>query len=252
MAKAPVGVVLTHGFTSHINCIDPLVPRLEKHGIPYRMPVLRGHGTKPADLRGVRWQDWVEDGQQAFDDLLNECEKVLPVGISMGGLVALHLAINNPAKTQAVVTLAPAFRLTSKLLPLAPLIAKVQKDIIFKPDSKAFWDEEAGRTNQNYMQSPSDALVRLIEFGKFTANPRLLANITVPILILASSQDRTVVPSTASDLLNAVSSRDKQLKWFDKSGHEMLRDAEREQVLDAIEGFVVAHAMQPSGVKGQL
>src|SRR4051812_33106803 len=105
MAKAPLGVLLLHGFTSHINTIDPVVPRLEKLHMPYRLPMLRGHGGKSSDLEGVKWQDWVEDGQKAFDNLLNECEKVIPVALSMGSMVAFELIRKQPDKVAALVTL---------------------------------------------------------------------------------------------------------------------------------------------------
>ncbi|MBN9388673.1 MAG: alpha/beta fold hydrolase [Chloroflexi bacterium] len=241
MAKAPVGVLLLHGLTSHLDCIDPVVPILEKHGLPYRMPVLRGHMTKPEDLDGVKWQEWVEDGQKALDDLLQECDKVLPVALSMGSLVALNLALNNPGKLEGLVAIAPALKLKTRLAPFIPVIARFQKFYTYKYDPKGYFDQEQARTTRNYPGLPTSALVEFVRMGQHLRNPALLAKIKIPTLVIATVHDRTIDPRTALFLYNNLGSADKKLIWFDRSGHEMLRDAQRGEVVTAIEAFVVSH-----------
>lgn len=241
MAKAPVGVLLLHGLTSHLDCIDPVVPVLEKLGLPYRMPVLRGHMTKPADLTGVRQEDWIEDGQKALDDLLQECDQVLPVALSMGSLVALNLALNNPGKLAGLVAIAPALKLKSKLSGLAPVIARFQKQYTFKADPKGYFDKEQASTTRNYPGLPTSALVEFIRMGARLRNPALLSQVKIPALVLATVHDRTIDPNSALFLYNNLGSQDKRLIWFDRSGHEMLRDAQRGEVVAAIEEFLVAH-----------
>ncbi len=236
--KAPLGVLLLHGLTSHISCIDPVVPRLEKLGLPYRMPLLRGHGTQPSDLENVRWTDWQADGQAAFDDLLTECEQVIPVALSMGGLVGLNLALANPDTTAAIVCIAPALKLRSRLAPLAPYLARFQKTRPFKYDPKSYFDQKQGLSSQNYKEIPSRAIVEFLEFIRYTRQPSRLSRLTLPILILQATQDLTVEPRIAQFLYDTVASSDRRLIWFDRSGHEMLRDAQREEILDAIEAFL--------------
>ena len=69
---ADLGVLLLHGYTSSLDTVNGLLPTLERMGLPYRMPVLRGHGTHPRDLRGVTARDWYGDASAALDDLLRE------------------------------------------------------------------------------------------------------------------------------------------------------------------------------------
>lgn len=239
MTKAPMGVLLLHGLTSHINCIDPVVPRLQKLKLPYRMPILRGHGTKPSDLEGVRWTDWVEDGQRALDDLLAVCEQVVIVSLSMGSLVALELDLKQPAKIAGLVCLVPALKMKSRRAGLVPVMARFQKNVSFKYDPRNYFDQAQGLSSQNYNGLPTSTLAQFIRFGQQLRKPARLAAIRTPILIIQAAHDRTIDPRIAQFLYNSVSSPDKKLAWFYGTGHEILRDAEREKVLDAIEAFLV-------------
>jgi carboxylesterase len=236
--KKPLGCLLLHGFTSHVNCIDPVEPRVKKLGLPYRTPILRGHGTKPADLEGVKWQDWVEDGEKALLDLLNECEKVVIVALSMGSLVGMQLTLKYQPKIAGLVCIAPALKVKSPLAAFAPLIARYQKTHRFKFDPKGYYDIELAKTSQNYQEVPSASVIEFLKFGKLNYSPAVSTRITVPIQIISSTNDRTIDHRTAQWLYNTVSSKDKNIAWFYRSGHEMLRDAEREEVLDVIEEFV--------------
>ena len=92
--KKPLGLLILHGFTGSLDTVKALVPRAEARGWPWRMPVMRGHGTKYQDLVGVRYGDWVADAEAALDDLLAECDKVVIAGLSMGGGQAMAIGLN--------------------------------------------------------------------------------------------------------------------------------------------------------------
>ena len=62
MTRQPYGVLIVHGFTSSLDCVNGVQPFVQDLGLPTRMPVLRGHGAEsPEALRGVTWHDWVAD-----------------------------------------------------------------------------------------------------------------------------------------------------------------------------------------------
>jgi len=76
-------ILVLHGFTSHpILTMGPLPETLRKAGFNVAQPTLPGHGTQPEDLRGVRWQDWLQTAREAYLALL---EPRAVVGLSMGG-----------------------------------------------------------------------------------------------------------------------------------------------------------------------
>src|SRR5919202_4652995 len=122
-AAAPYGVLVLHGLTSSLASVTPVAERLARHSIPTVVPWLRGHGTRPEDLVGVTWRDWHADAAAALDSLLEQCAEAAVVGLSMGGLVALHLAAEHPERLRAVVAVAPALRQAHPLAPLVPFVA---------------------------------------------------------------------------------------------------------------------------------
>ena len=43
--KKPLGCLIIHGFMSSLDAVRAIAPVAERVGLPYRMPVLCGHGT---------------------------------------------------------------------------------------------------------------------------------------------------------------------------------------------------------------
>ncbi len=76
-------LLLLHGFTSHpVLTLGPLPKSLKEAGFGISQPALPGHGTKPEDLLGVRFQDWLLAAEKAYLELP---EPRGVVGLSMGG-----------------------------------------------------------------------------------------------------------------------------------------------------------------------
>ncbi len=233
-AKAPLGVLVLHGFTSDIHCVDPLVAPLDRAGLPYRFPILRGHGTHYRDMVGTTARDWYEDAENALLDLAGEVSHVVVVGLSMGGLLALELAARHRALVAGVVTVAAALRFQDPLAGLAPVLSKVVR---FWPSPNAYNDPDLRRReNRNYPKFATDAFASLYAYSREV--PNLLSFVKAPILILQSKRDQVVAPRSATIIHEKVSSKDRSLVWFERSGHEMLLDCEREAVVQTIMEFI--------------
>jgi alpha-beta hydrolase superfamily lysophospholipase len=94
-SNSRLGVLLLHGYTSSLDTVNGMVPTLTRLGLPYRMPVLRGHGTHERDLRGVTAADWYADASAALNDLLREVPRAAVVGpyASVGAGTSISEAI---------------------------------------------------------------------------------------------------------------------------------------------------------------
>lgn len=224
--KAPFGVLALHGFTSHISCVSPIEPLLQERGVPYRFPILRGHGGEPRDLVGVSSREWYEDAESALFDLLEECEKVIVVGHSMGGLVTLELAARHGDRIAGVIVAAPALKFADPLSALTPVMARL---VSFWPSPNAFHDKELAKASQNYKKFPTDAFASLFAYAGEVGN--LLSFVKVPVVVLHSHKDQVISPKAANVVMERVSSSDRSVVWFHESGHEMFMDLEAEAVV---------------------
>ena len=106
-----VGVVLSHGLTGMPGSLRPWAEALAAAGLTVRLPRLPGHGTRWQDANKVRWQDWYDELERAFDDVRSRCDQIFVAGLSMGGTLALRLAEERGADVSGVVVAEPALRI---------------------------------------------------------------------------------------------------------------------------------------------
>ncbi|GAB4506265.1 MAG: alpha/beta fold hydrolase [Anaerolineales bacterium] len=237
--KAPLGVLNLHGFTSSLDCVNGLNPYIEALGLPYRMPVLRGHMQTPEALVGVTWRDWYADGEAALRDLLTEADKAVVVGLSMGGLVALQLAAEHPDQVDSIALVAAALKLRNPMAPgnaLAFLQPLVRKLVRWWPMPPNYADKELEKYDTNYDRAPMDAILSFLEYTAYVEGR--LPEVKVPALIIQSYKDQTVDPKSAQIIHDRIASTDKRIVWFERSHHEMMRDLEREKVFETIQAFL--------------
>ena len=199
--RGRIGVLLLHGFTSHLNTVNGLVPDLEEASIPYEMPMLRGHGTRYQDLRGVTARDWYVDAERALMELWNWVDRIVVVGLSMGGLVSLELAMRHPDKIAGVVTVAGALKFVD---PLSRFTKYLSKFVRYWPSPNSFHDLSLKVNSENYTKFPTDAFGSLYDYSQQVADR--LNEVHVPIRILQSKVDQIVAPESANIIYEKVSS----------------------------------------------
>lgn len=222
--KKPTGLLILHGFTGSLDTVRSMAKQAEQHAWPYRMPVLRGHGTRYEDMVGVHRADWVADAEVALNDLLTEVDRVVVVGLSMGGLTALNLAHRHPEKLAGVVTLAPALRFKDPLAAFTPLIKLL---IPFWDSPNGFQDPACAAHSTNYKKFPTATFHELLNFAADTEN--LLDTIQVPVVGIFAHRDTIVHPIVPQLLKNKLKTL-KEVVFFDRSGHELLQDCEADSV----------------------
>ena len=239
--KKKLGVLILHGFTGSLDTVRGLVPVVERLGLPYRMPTLRGHGTRYEDLDGVTARNWYEDAEAALLDLLEEVEQAVVVGLSMGGLVTLNLAMEHGDRLAGIVVAGTFLRCANPLAALTPLLK------LFVPywdNPNSFADAELAKACTNYKKFPIATFSHLLNYA--SEIERRLPEVKTPALILHSRKDATAHPITAVLLMERLGSREKRVVWFERSGHEMLQDLEAAEALrvigDHLAGFQQAQA----------
>ncbi len=70
----PTGILLIHGFTGSPPEMRLVGDYLHVAGLTVSAPLLPGHGTAIEDMNRVRWQDWAEHVEAAYQELRSRCE----------------------------------------------------------------------------------------------------------------------------------------------------------------------------------
>lgn len=234
--KAPFGILVLHGFTSHLDCVAGLEPFLKEMKLPYRFPILRGHGTVPHDMIGTTAQDWYEDAEKALLDLSRHCKKIIVCGLSMGGLVSIDLGIKHKEIISHVVLIAAALRFADPMSGLTPVLSKIFK---FWDSPSAYHDPQlAEKRDKNYRVFATDAFTSLYSYSKEIEQH--LGSFDRPVFIIHSKKDQVIAPKSAEIIFRNISTPkdSKKIKWFKKSGHEMCLDLEADEVLGSITGYI--------------
>jgi len=230
-------VLLLHGFTSSLDCVKKPAEALRAAGFEVVTPLLRGHGTKWQDLKGVKAADWFDDGRVALEALVEKHGgPAAVVGLSMGGLVALDLAIRFPEKVAVVIGAAPALEFANPLSPMSKYLAKVVPSF---PSPNAFTDQELRRKfDTNYKKFPTGAFAELYAYSREVR--ARLQDMTVPVHLIHSLKDRVVPPRATRFALETARSERKSVSWYGASGHELFLDLESDAVSAEVVEFLTA------------
>ncbi|HEX5999227.1 MAG TPA: alpha/beta fold hydrolase [Hyphomicrobiaceae bacterium] len=107
----PVGFLLVHGLGG-----TPVEMRFVGRGLAHAgytvsCPQLAGHCGSFEDLRATSWQEWYASVEEAHEKLLETCKTVIVGGLSMGAILALHLAAKRPEDVHGAALFAPTLKL---------------------------------------------------------------------------------------------------------------------------------------------
>jgi carboxylesterase len=219
-----VGVLLSHGYTATTTEVRLLGKRLHEKDYTVAGPLLAGHGTRPADLNQVSWRDWVDSAEKIYEPLASRCEQVFIGGESMGGLVALYLAIQHP-QALGVLLYAPAIKLTLTSLDKI----KLYIGSLFMAETPRSSLDSADKW-QGYPGLPLKGAIQLLQMQDTVR--KLLPKIKQPIVVFQGRNDMTVHPTAGDIILQGVNSSFKEHHWMERSTHAIMLDCELDAVTD--------------------
>ncbi len=225
-------VVLTHGYTGTPAELRLLGDHLNRMGFPVLGVLLPGHGTRVEDLAKTTFSDWVAALREKVERVERNFPETALVGTSMGASVSLQVACGKPV--DRVVTLsAPIHTFHDEHMNAADFC----DEAVYAPKPVREFPVPA-RYYLAYDRYPLRPLatafreIRKMEAGSLKA-------VRCPILIMQSRVEKTVRPESAEIIYNQVGSRQKEIAWFDHSGHLLAIEAEREKVFDKVGQFLL-------------
>jgi carboxylesterase len=186
-----VGVLFVHGFTASAAELRPMAQAVaESAGWRCSALLLPGHGTRIADMQGVNGSAWVAAVESAYQELSQECEKVLVVGLSLGAVLACHLAIRRQKdpKLRGLILLAPAFGVTGAR-EIGIRAGRLVRSLINKGTraSDYFLDHRL----YSYLQIPLNRATEVLQLGR-AAVENMSRLRDLPILMFVGDRESTV------------------------------------------------------------
>lgn len=212
-------ILILHGFTGHPGDMEYLGLKLNQElGMTVSIPRLSGHGTNAADFRSTGADDWMRAAVDSYLDLKVDFDKIIVAGLSMGGLLALQVAYGFAIKK--LILIAPALYATNKKLPLTHFSRffnlKMEQDNYTEILEDSETDEERLLAGDYYRYHYS---AQVAELHKLMLNTRkIIADIEVPALIIASKKDK-VVPLKAAEEIYEQLNGPATLEVFEESPH---------------------------------
>lgn len=234
-----VGVLLLHGFTSNPGSVRDWGEHLAAAGFTVLGPRLPGHGTSWQDCNTTDETDWVRAADRALDQLVDECDRVVVAGLSMGGTLAIRLAELRPADVAGLVLVNPSLhteRFDARLLPLLARLTPSWKPIgsdIKKP----------GVTELAYDKLPTRAMRAVQRLWGLTRPD--LARVTAPLVVFRSVEDHVVEASNTQLLLAGVSSTDVLEVPLKDSYHVATLDYDASRIFTESAEWIQARFVRP-------
>jgi carboxylesterase len=253
----PPNALLLHGLTGMPSEMRPLERHLKTLGCEIAVPLLPGHGATHRELLATTWNDWMAGARDALEDLAARPEPVVIAGLSMGALLAVLLAAEDP-RVAGIVLLSPTLRYdgssipwTRHLLPLAHVLPFVGR-LTYWTETPPYGlkDERLQRRITRSVEAAKRG--ESTRFGLFRTYTgairelnRMVREVRVkaryarcPALVLHSVEDTVTSIRNAEEIHALLGATDKAIGWLSGCDHVITLDLQKREVARQVGEFV--------------
>lgn len=124
LAGGRTGFLLLHGLGGTPVELKLIARPLNAAGHTVHCPQLVGHCGSEGDLLATGWRDWARSALDALARLHAECDRVIVGGLSMGAVLAIHVAAERPAQVDGLALYAPTLRYDGWSIPRYAFLLK--------------------------------------------------------------------------------------------------------------------------------
>ncbi len=250
--EAPRGVVtIAHGYGEHSGRYEYVAGRLVAEGYAVYAPDHHGHGRSEGKPGRISLGAAVADLDTMILMISQGRHPDLPqflLGHSMGGAIALRYAMAHQERLNGLVLSAPlaavdggvALKLVARMLgtvlPFVP-VSKIDPRLVSRSQAVV---EDYIADPLNYHGAISAGVARefVVHADSLQADVK---RITLPTLLMWGTDDKLCPPRGAEMVAASIGSQDLTTKSWPGLFHEIMNEAERDQVLDQIARWLSAH-----------
>jgi carboxylesterase len=209
--------LLIHGFPGSPAEMRPLAQALHRAGWTARALLLPGFGPQVESLAERTHDDWLTAVRAALRDLQRHHQRVILIGHSMGGALAIEIAATTTQPPDALVLTSPFWKVDHiawKALPILKVFFPQPR--IFKYLNLDFNDPEVRNGIHNFMPDadlddpevqqairdfpmPIKMFAQIHKAGQNAH--RLASHVRIPALVLQGTQDDLVKPALTQRMI---------------------------------------------------
>ena len=232
----PAGVLVVHGFTGNPSSMTSQAKAFAAAGFHVEQPRLPGHGTTLDDMRTTDWSDWSGGAADAYDALAERAERIVVMGLSMGGTLTLRTGLDR----QGDGTLAGLICVNPATQPQEDDVVAMLREMLDDGTEvmPAIGSDIADpdQTEIAYEGTPVRQLLSLVDDGIRPITDRY-GELEVPLLLFSSKDDH-VVPPANSEHLAATYGGEVELVELERSYHVATQDFDRDLIDERSIAFV--------------
>jgi carboxylesterase len=239
------GALCVHGLTATPQEVYWLGKSLAERGLTVYGPRLAGHGTRFEEMYRSHWEDWYYSVLDGYHVLRQCCERVVVMGMSLGGLLSLHLAAHEDIA--GLVVIAAPLYLANRTVSLAPVLRHVVKTVSTFDRSTDPMNERVMRLQRErgepvvgrvaYYRHSAAGLAELLKVQQVVLPE--LARITAPTLLVYSEKDSAVPFGNVDVLTNGlIATPSVAVVRLTQSDHIIPNDVECDLLFDHAWAFV--------------
>jgi esterase/lipase len=219
-----VGVVLVHGFLASPAEMRGLAQMLNARGHTVYAARLKGHGTSPWDLFERGYEDWLASVSRAVRIVAGLSDRVVVVGFSTGGSLALHLAGSAAGQDLAgVCAVCVPVRFQNPHMRFVPLVHganRLVQSLSTLDGVMPFTLNDSENPHINYRHMPVRALYELRRLVE--AMLERLGEVRRPVCLIQATRDPVVVPDSVDTLLEGLTQAPVSLHRVESERHGLI------------------------------
>ncbi|MFD1927702.1 alpha/beta hydrolase [Sporosarcina siberiensis] len=224
------GVLFIHGFTGAPFEVQPFVNFMKREtDWEIAVPTLPGHGIT-LSLGRATAESWMMEAELAMRKLQSEVDRVVVVGFSMGGLIAMYLSLRYPVAKLVLLSAAAKYISPRNLLGDMGIILKESITKNYSPNT--FYHLYAYKLTN----TPPQATIEFLRIVKMVEPYYGL--ITAPVCIVQGAKDGIVPFSTAAHLFKVLGSSEKELITSDHGKHHICYSDDSEEWFAKVLEFI--------------
>jgi len=237
-----VGIILAHGYKAAPREVEPLAKYLNGFGFKVYATRMHGHGTAPKNLADSNFEKWYDGVQRGYAALSNITTKIVIIGFSTGGLLALLSAARknkNPKKLGAIIAINAALKLVdirSRMIPGINLWNEILTKFHIESGKFEYVDDKPEKPEINYSRNYIKGVNELEKLMQICDEN--LSKVEVDSLVIQADKDPVVNPASGEMIYKKISAKQKYLAKLDFANHVIVNCDRQNEVFEEICQFL--------------